>query len=292
MKVTLGKHEWDIPSRYVDELRDSAALMANHDGLLARMREDGYLFIRGFHDREAVLRARQEVLEWLAASGRLDSAAVSDGKIGPANKPAAKQGLNLDMPRLLDVVNGSRVMNFFTGFLGGPVLTYDVKWVRAVARGEFTGCHYDVVYMGRGTKNLYTTWTPLGDIPYAMGGLTLCLGSQHFERIKATYGQMDVDRDNVTGWFSNDPKEIVDTFGGRWATAEFRAGDALIFGPYLMHGSATNTTEQYRLSVDTRYQLAADPVDERWYGENPRMHYAWQKGKTVTMEEARRAWGV
>lgn len=29
---------------------------------------------------------------------------------------------------------------------------------------------------------------------------------------------------------------------------------------------------QLRLSTDTRYQLASDPVDERWIGEEPTAH--------------------
>ena len=46
-------------------------------------------------------------------------------------------------------------------------------------------------------------------------------------------------------------------------------GDALIFGMYTMHGSLSNTTGRFRLSCDTRYQRADEPVDERWIGENP-----------------------
>ncbi len=102
-------------------------------------------------------------------------------------------------------------------------MTYDVKWPRVVAKGENTGAHYDIVYMGRGTHNLYTMWTPLGDISYEQGTLAICLGSQNFNKIRETYGQMDVDKDHVaTGWFSNDPYEMADKFGGRWATTEFR----------------------------------------------------------------------
>jgi ectoine hydroxylase-related dioxygenase (phytanoyl-CoA dioxygenase family) len=70
------------------------------------------------------------------------------------------------------------------------------------------------------------------------------------------------------------------------------AGDALIFGMFTMHGSLTNTTDRYRISVDTRYQLASEPVDERWIGKKPKGHYAWGKGKTVSMKEARKQWGV
>ena len=103
---------------------------------------------------------------------------------------------------------------------------------------------------------------------------------------------MDVDRDHVAGWFTSDPVEMVDRYGGQWQTTEFRAGDALIFGMFTMHGSLNNQTNRYRISADTRYQRADEPVDERWIGENPIAHYAWMKGQTITMEEARAKWGV
>ena len=69
-------------------------------------------------------------------------------------------------------------------------------------------------------------------------------------------------------------------------------GDALLFGMYTMHGSLTNTTNRYRLSCDTRYQLASEPADERWIGAKPKGHYAWTSGETVPMEQARAKWGV
>ncbi|MDB4867418.1 MAG: phytanoyl-CoA dioxygenase [Cohnella sp.] len=292
MQVQVGDRKLEMGGKYLTELRDSNDILEDSGKLRERMAEDGYLLIRGLHDREQVLKARNEYLLQLEAIGRLaPDTAAEEGLIGPDNQGAGTQGLNLERPELLKLLNSQRVMSFFDAFLGGPSLTYDYKWLRAVPKGEFTGAHYDIVYMGRGTHNLYTLWTPLGDISCEMGGLSICLGSQNFERIKQTYGQMDVDRDNVSGWFSSDPVEIVDKFGGKWATTEFQAGDALIFGMFLMHGSLANTTDRYRLSVDTRFQLASEPVDERWYGRNLG-HYAWGQGPTVSMEDARKQWGV
>jgi ectoine hydroxylase-related dioxygenase (phytanoyl-CoA dioxygenase family) len=196
-------------------------------------------------------------------------------------------------PEFLKVVNHPRVFSFFEKLLGGEVLTLDYKWPRAVNSGGNTGAHYDIVYMGRGTKNLYTMWTPFGDVSLELGTLALLLGSQNFEKIKQTYGEMDVDRDNIaTGWFTEDPIEIVDQYGGIWATSPFEAGDVIIFGMYMMHASLNNTTNQYRISSDTRYQLASEPVDERWIGENPIAHYAWEKTPAKPVEQARKEWGV
>jgi ectoine hydroxylase-related dioxygenase (phytanoyl-CoA dioxygenase family) len=293
MQLQMGNRHMEMGGKYMTELRESNDILGDFEALRQRIKEDGYLLIRDFHDREQVLKVKNEYLRELQKIGRLASGtAVEEGIIGPENKGAGSQGANLEHPELLSLVNSQKVMHFFDQFLDGPSLTYDNKWLRAVANGDSTGAHYDIVYMGRGTKNLFTLWTPLGDISYEMGGLAVCLGSQHFDKIKQTYGQMDVDRDNVTGWFSDDPIEIVDKFGGQWATTNFRAGDVLIFGMFTMHGSLTNTTDRYRMSVDTRFQLKSEPVDERWIGKKPKGHYAWGQGSTVSMEDARKVWGI
>lgn len=298
MKVTIGQRELEMGSRYLTELRDSSGIREDTEALRNRLREDGYLLIRGFHDRERVLKARMDFLHALQRMNRLDpEAPLEDGVISADNKGAMWGGgtedLLGDFANFLDVVNHPSVMQFFERLLGGPALSYDYKWPRAIAHGGNTGAHYDVVYMGRGTKNVYTMWTPFGDTPLEMGTLAMCLGSQHYDRIRRTYGEMDVDRDNVaTGWFSEDPVEIVDTYGGQWATTAFEAGDAIIFGMYMMHTSLNNTTDRYRISADTRYQLASEPVDERWVGRKPKGHYAWGKTPPKSVADARKEWGV
>ncbi|MGW8823991.1 phytanoyl-CoA dioxygenase family protein [Paenibacillus lautus] len=298
MKVTIGQRELEWGGKYLTELRDCNDMLEDTVALRNRLREDGYLLIRGFHKRERVLNARMEFLNKLGAMGRLDPhALVEDGIIGSENNGGMWGGsteeLQPDFPQFLDVVNSPAVLDFFGRLLGGAAMTYDYKWPRAVARGGNTGAHYDVVYMGRGTKDLYTMWTPFGDIPLEMGTLAMCLGSQHFTKIKMTYGEMDVDRDNVaTGWFSEDPVEIVDRYGGQWATTAFEAGDAIIFGMYMMHTSLNNSTNRYRISADTRYQLASEPVDERWIGRKPKGHYAWGRTPQKSVAEARKEWGV
>lgn len=294
-EAQFGERRWAFPGPELQELRDSSALRADPAALRARLADDGYLLLRGFHDRDAVLAARRVVLRELAGRGFLEPGApLEEGRIGPSGKGAFLGGFRpvTHAPEFLAVVESPRLLGFFADLFGAPALTYDYKWLRAVVTREFTGMHYDVVYMGRGTHNLLTCWTPIGDVPLDQGPLALCLGSQHFDRIRDTYGRMDVDRDHVTGWFSNDPAEIVRDFGGQWATAEFRAGDVLLFGMYLMHGSLSNTSGLYRLSADTRYQRRDEPVDERWIGDHPKAHYAWFQGATKTMADARREWGV
>lgn len=298
MHVQMGNSTLGLGGKYLTELRSSNDIIDNTEALRERLREDGYLLIRGFHDRNKVLAAREDFLNKLAEMGRLaPDQPLEDGVISTENKSAmwgkSAEELKDEFPNFLEVVNSPIVMSFFDRLFGGQAMTYDYKWPRAVGHGGNTGAHYDIVYMGRGTKDVYTMWTPFGDIPLELGTLTMCLGSQHYDKVKRTYGEMDVDRDNVaTGWFSEDPIEIVDTFGGQWATTEFQAGDAIIFGMYMMHASLNNTTNQYRISSDTRYQLASEPVDDRWVGAKPKGHYAWGKTPEKPVAEARKEWGV
>ena len=291
----MGKHDLEMGGRYIDELRDSTADRRDMPTLRYRLQDEGYLLIRGLHDRNKVKGARRAVLENLQQAEQLDGGQpLMHGVIAQGKRGKFLGGAKAvtHMPEFLAVVEAPELMQFFAEFLEGPSLTYDFKWLRVVPKGAFTGAHYDIVYMGRGTTNVFTVWTPLGDLPYEMGPLALLAGSHRFDRIRETYGEMDVDRDKVTGWFSNDPVELVDAYGGKWRSAEFEMGDALIFGMYTMHGSLNNTTGRFRISCDTRYQRADEPVDERWIGENPIAHYAWMKGETVPMEDARQRWGV
>ena len=291
----MGQDELELGSKYLSTLRDANDLLEDMDAIHRRMDEDGYLLIRGLQKTEKIKAARQVVLDNLKTNDQLDLDQPADiGVAAPGKKGrflgGAKQVTHT--PEFLSVVESPEIMKFFEGFLDGPVLTYDYKWLRAVGPGDNTGAHYDVVYMGRGTKSLYTVWTPLGEVSYDMGPLVILVGSHQFDAVKETYGKMDVDRDHVTGHFTNEPIDMVNQYGGQWQTSEFHPGDVIIMGMYTMHGSLNNLTNRYRISTDTRYQLETEPVDERWIGKDPIAHYAWTEGETVSMEEARKQWGV
>jgi hypothetical protein len=273
MMVKVGSRELEMGGPHLTELRDSNDLLNDIQALRERLEEDGYLLIRGFHERGQVLEARRSILEKMDRMGKLDrDTLLEDGVMADGSRSIFMGGTNEDLPELLNVLNGKHVMKFFDRLIGEPSLTYHYKWLRAVGKGDFTGAHYDIIYMGRGTHNVYTVWSPIGDVSYEMGGLAICLGSHRFEDLKKSYGSKDSDRDGV-GHYTKDPLEITERFGGKWATTSFQAGDVLIFGMFLMHCSLENTTNQYRLSVDARYQSQHEQVDERWSGKKPKGHF-------------------
>jgi len=146
--------------------------------------------------------------------------------------------------------------------------------------------------MGRGTHRLLTAWTPLCDVPLEMGGLMILEESHLLDAVRESYGRMDVDiyckntdetravESGQVQWsppynggsFDQDAAGLPGHVGSRWLVSDYRAGDLLVFTVFTMHASGDNQTRKIRLSTDSRYQLASEPADERWIGENPIAH--------------------
>ena len=293
--VTMNQLQMTLGGKYLGWLGESNDILDSVDALRQRFEEDGYLLIRKMQPANLVKIARQHLINQLSIQGQIDTGFPLLNGVAKTSQRGGFFGGHKEMTRdekFLDLVESSQIMNFFDQFFGTTALTYDYKWLRVVPPKGFTGAHYDIVYMGRGTDNVLTCWTPIGDIPIELGPLAILVGSHRFDIIKETYGQMDVDRDHVTGSFSNDPFELIDKYGGQWQTTDFQVGDVLIFGMFTMHASLDNTTNRFRLTADTRYQPANEPVDERWVGSEPIGHYAWQKSETIPMHQARQKWNV
>src|ERR1035437_1124702 len=174
----------------------SVALSA--ESLCGQIQDDGYILLRGLLDPLKVLAARRRVLEQLDAAGQLDPGApLMEGKFRPGAdiyyfRPELAQKDNAELQELLYAPDGE-LMQFFARFLGGEVLHYDFTWLRCLTKGPGTASHCDIVYMGRGTRSLYTAWVPLGRADFETGGLCVLEGSHRNERLQQTYCKRDVD---------------------------------------------------------------------------------------------------
>jgi len=291
-------------------LNDSTHLLGDFPALHKRLEADGYLFLRGFHDRENVMRARAVVTDRLSRDGFLDLAYPSSEAVAlpglkvvnekSAFRPPAgahdvpdpiktynADNLTKQNQPLYEVLYRGERMEFFEKFFGGPVRHLNYTWFRAVSPGMGTPPHCDIVYMGRGTKNLLSVWTPLGDVSLRLGGLMILENSHRKADRLAHYLSRDVDEYCVNGpdakqiesgeklfeWdgtLSKNPVTLREKLGGRWLTAEeYHAGDILIFTMRTIHASLDNQSDRIRLSCDSRYQLLSEPADERYIVENP-----------------------
>lgn len=298
MTIRFCQDNFAMDSPEFGRLRDSSTLVGDTEALRQRLDEDGYLYLKGFLNRDEVLEARAAILSYMAEHEGLEPGARPlDGVMGQYGKSVHMMGRPpiTHAPEVRAVLESPRLFELYRTLMAEPVKTFHYKWLRAVGNEEATGCHMDHVYMGRGSRRVMTCWVPFADIPIEQGTLAICSGShseEGFARLRETYGKMDVDRDRVQGWFTVHPREITETFGGRWLTDDIHAGDIITFGMHLMHASTTNTTDRWRLSCDVRFQPASEPMDNRWVGESPVGHDTPPEAATIPISVARQAWGV
>ena len=135
--------------------------------------------------------------------------------------------------------------------VGADAFVHPRKLLRALWPGvpELTTTpHQDFPYIG-GTPDTVTSWLPLRACLAGQGALRVLTGS---------HGQGLVKNVSSPGFAGS--RADVDDDDPRWASADFRPGDVLLFGSTTVHGATPNTSERVRLSADYRHQSASEPV--------------------------------
>lgn len=252
------------------ELVDSTALLGDPAALLERAADDGYLFFRGLLDRDKVLDLRRQMMAVVADHGWLiegtdpmdgiaDTAAfdrvptVEAGFCGTGVPLAAYQ----DIYRIQDfhgIGHDPALMSLYDGLLGGNVLRQALSIARVMVPGkEFvpTPPHQDFIHI-QGTKNVWTSWFPVGDCPRELGALAVLVGS-HADGLLTYHAAQG----------AGELEAYICDSGHAWGTTDFRAGDVLTFTSLTVHRGMPNLAgERVRLSLDLRYQRADEPITE------------------------------
>jgi hypothetical protein len=287
--LTAQGRPLDTSSQAFGELRRSDDAVGDVAELHRRIAAEGYLFLPGYLDRDEVLAARRDVLTRLVAMDVLSAGPDLDAATaGPGLSGAPLSEIAGESQRLMQLLYNGRVIELYERLFAQTVRHFDFTWLRAVAPGKGTAPHSDSVFMNRGTPNLLTAWVPLGDIDRRLGGVAILENSHLREDVKRDYGSRDVDtycsnHDTAgveavqeqmvwNGWISDDPAQLRRQLGLRWLTSDYRAGDLLTFPMHTLHLGLDNASDRVRLSSDSRYQPATEPVDDRWVGANPSAH--------------------
>ena len=280
MELYSNGHKLSLNAQEYGELKDSTELLGDSSALEDRLEEDGYCLFRGLINRNAVLAARREILLKYAVIGEIDSVNYPlmegiyspDSFIDQVNLVAFTESVRTGQAYEQVVLDAS-LLSVLKQLVNGEVHCFDFKWPRLVRPGEACGLHCDAPYVNRGSKRVITGWIPLGDLPREEGALIILEGSHRNDWMRQRYADKDADRDKL-GWLSTNPITLRKRLGGRWLTTDFRAGDVLIFSMYLVHGALDNRSPKgrCRLTSDTRYQLASEPLDPRWNGIRPELH--------------------
>ena len=231
----------------VEELADSAPLLADPGGLRRRLAGEGYLFFRGLLPEHQIVAIGQAVLARLHAGGWVDEQGIPsiepravnsiDGLADPAFR-AAMLG-----PEFNQVPYLAPLRRLVRQILGPGAFSYPAKVLRAVyperpqARPRGRYIHYD--YGVSGVQDMLTSWVPLMEIPARIGGLAVRPGGHLDPPVR--------------------PRPLAGTEPG-WATASYQPGDVIIFHCLTPHAALPNHGSALRVSGDFRWQRPDQPA--------------------------------
>ena len=259
------------------------------DAPIAALREQyraqGYLWLRGFFDREAILDFR----------GRFFAAFADLNLLAPGSDPREglfsgnKVNVGAVNQRLMEFVRSAayesfclqpRLWRFYDAFLEGPSYLHKRKIIRYTTphSSRSTGAHYDLIYLRSGTDRVCSSWIPLGDTPVHMGGLVYLENSDALgQRMEAQFSEINkalpreeqisaFNKNMDQGWLTQDLRTLAEGADARWLVADYEAGDMVVHSAYMIHAATDNRDPQgrLRLSTDIRYQNVRDEIDARW----------------------------
>ena len=275
--TTLTIQGRPIPKQLVGELVEADL---NGD-LGAQLEQEGYLLLRGVHSADDVRAARNEVLNRLAEVDEVAEPATDGIATGRSQRAALHPDLGAfwksvsNGPALRNVINGPRIEAAMSRLFGTPAAPFGFAWLRTMALGRASPLHVDHPYMNRGTERLVTVWTPIGSVELEEGPLYMVEGSHRWPELRERFEGHDVDRDpSRPGHLHEHPEDLAEAHGSRLLTTAFRPGDCMVFGMFTAHAAFDNGSRggRVRVSCDTRFQPASEPMDERFAGPNPPAH--------------------
>jgi phytanoyl-CoA hydroxylase len=212
--------------------------------------EQGYLCLPGLVAAEAVEALRTEVFEVLEANGvpraSLDRATRTEDKLRQCAQYLA--GSLLD-----SLINSAATLDVASRLIGGRAIRYlPFTAVKAGGGGGTFHLHQDNNYTRHdpalGSINI---WVALNDMTPENGCLQIMPGSHREQLDSRTSDDGDTHRQ-------------VDVDPLRCLPIRMRAGDAVAFSRWTVHGSGPNHTDRPRLA----YALQYHREDVRWYDKD------------------------
>ncbi len=272
-----------VPPEFLAPLVDATAHLPDPAALRQAFAEEGYVLLRDVLDRSEVLAARREVFLRLAEMDEVQSPPEAGIATGISRRRELAGDLGVfwksvsEGPALRRITHGQRLQELAALLFDAPSRPHDYLFLRPAPLGNATNLHYDFPFFAGGASQIVTCWIPLGEIPVSDGPLVVVEHSHRFADLieplrAAQLGSFAAAQDAAYQSSASDTLEFARSRQTRLLTAHFQPGDVIIFSGFTMHGSLDNHSPQnrVRLSVDVRYQPAADPAaDARFFGTHP-----------------------
>jgi Phytanoyl-CoA dioxygenase (PhyH) len=232
----------------IETLTDSTDLLGHPSALKHRWDEDGALFFRGVVDAGLIRWAEARFRRVLADEELIDPSVdplIWTGKTPRTRRPCDSLGTEVwrefvKLPLLNDLMR--------------IVVEDEPIWIPIVAHRSLlpTGVikpdedifalrHQDF-YFSRGMRYC-VCWIPIRDASRDAGSIAVAPGAHK--------------RGNLYGPDHCMPREAV--ADDEWRSADFRAGDLLMFDFFMPHAALPNPSNQIRISLDVRAIAASSP---------------------------------
>lgn len=253
----------------------------------------GYVWLKGFFDKDDVLSLRKRFFNAYVTSGLLQrDSDPTDGFYSGIKESGSNTKTLMEFVRTACYESfclQEKLWQFYDKFFEGPSYLHKRKIVRyktphnatqlIIGHPTTTPAHYDLIYLRGGNDKVVSSWIPLGDTPIEMGGLVYLEGSALLgKKMEAEFSlnnkhltpeeRISAYNKNMTegGWIGKDLGAMAETFNARWLVADYEAGDMVIHSPYMIHAATDNVDAmcRIRLSTDIRYQSIREELDVRW----------------------------
>jgi ectoine hydroxylase-related dioxygenase (phytanoyl-CoA dioxygenase family) len=233
----------------VAPLTDSTSILHDAPALKQRWEDEGVLFFRGVLDPDLIARTEERFRQALAGEALIDPAVdklVWTGNAPQTRRPCDALGTEVwhefvKLPLLNDLMR--------TLFDDEPVWIPIVGHRSSMPSGPiepgadiFAGRHQDS-YFSRGMHYI-VCWMPIKDAALDCGSFAVAPGVHKRGNLYTDDHMMRVDGVPDEGWCS----------------ADFRAGDLLVFDFYTPHATLPNPSNQIRISLDVRAVAASSPI--------------------------------
>ncbi|MEZ5593852.1 MAG: phytanoyl-CoA dioxygenase family protein [Gammaproteobacteria bacterium] len=304
MSSAIAQRE-PIPTDCLGSLQDSSQYLDDERELRRRLADDGYVYLREFFPRDDIMAAREAIFSRLAEVGEVEEPLLEGIYSGTSQRLEKVQALGQDLGQfwrsvsetwaLRRLSHGRQLHELMDKLLDGKSRAQDYIFLRPANPGKHTAIHCDYPFFTRHTDTVATAWVALGDVPLTLGPLFIIEGSHRFQDIIDAQQGFDIARDSTRkAAFPQTPLEFARQRNTRLLSTDFKAGDIVIFGMFLLHGALDNIDpdRRIRLSCDVRYQLAEAATDPRYFGPDPGGTTGAGYGELVGAKPLTDAWHV
>jgi hypothetical protein len=252
----------NMPVTELRELDVSNHMLGDRAALAAAWARDGYWLLRDRIAPRALARLQRAYLDTFIAMGIVDAGAetpVFNGKTLAETRPDVVtdffSGIHFKQPEpWVALVEEPSFIATMTDLIGGPPRRLPFAGTRAfppdtgedLARDRVNGPHQDA-FFNEG-YSFIGCWVSVWDAPRINGGLAIAPGFHQ--------GPLYQDRSKPPH-YPIIPGSIPDD---AWRTADYRAGDILLFHHRMPHtGIRNRSARDFRVSFDVRYLTADQP---------------------------------